>query len=184
MSSKRLWTWKRCWKFQWVRLWKTTHNHRVHNPIPCSPSNFFVTMALIYSLAPSLGFFLILTFIAATSFSHIYIIIISQGMTKLIPIKMLLKLQNSKQLLQHVPQFQATGSLFILSTRLEESKSKWWVFSSWHWFSTWDTLLQILGQLGTEYRFFSPLCADLFLRKFWTKYNHFYSAGRAFPCKI
>lgn len=165
-------------------MWKTTHNHQVHNPIPCSPSNFFATMALIYSLAPSHGFFLILTFIAATSFSHIYIIIISQRMIKLIPIKMLLKLQipsnycstfHNSRLLVHC--------LFHRQDWKSQNPYDGFFLHGIDLFSTWDTLLQILGQ-GTEYRFFSPLCADLFLRKFWTKYNHFYSAGRAFPCKI
>jgi len=47
-------------------------------PLPSSPSNFCVTMAVIYSLALSHGFFLILFFTAATYTSLAYIFNISQ----------------------------------------------------------------------------------------------------------
>ncbi|KAF5462271.1 hypothetical protein F2P56_018292 [Juglans regia] len=91
-------------------------------------------MAVIYYLAPSLGFFSTLSFTAATSSSLRYTSPILWTKSIQMPIKKLSKQQNSKQSSQPVPPFLATGSLSGLLISLEESESKQWVFSAWHWF--------------------------------------------------
>lgn len=98
-------------------MWTRSYCHLLRYLIPTSPRNFFVAMGVIYSLTLSQVFLLILFSTEAPSSSLSYPNNISQKVKRKMLIKLLLKLQNFKQLWQHVLQFPATGSLFISLTR-------------------------------------------------------------------
>lgn len=138
-----------CLNSQWFRLWKRTHSHQVHNPIPSSPIKFLITaMTMICSLAPSQDFFLNIVFYSSDLFhSHIYYH----------------HLPGNEQVNAYheafvVAKFQAIiatcstilgywFNVYLLNV-WEESKSKWWIFSSWNCFFFWMNVALVHLTLG------------------------------------